>query len=229
MGLLLLSKTDGTVHRHGSPDRDHAVPLPLTFPRFPTMAKPRQLPSLEKLNELLRYDPGTGDLFWRVTVNSQHKEGSLAGGLNAGGYRRVGICGVYYLAHRICWSLYHKNLIMVDQMIDHINGDRSDNRIDNLRIVECWQNNHNRRDSKVDRGVFFLGEDKPKPWKAWISVRNNQKHLGHFKTKEEAIVARRNAELKHGIVELKSEAQTYPLDLHTTNPRTCTQSSSSNN
>ena len=105
--------------------------------------------------ELFDYNPDTGALVWRsarrgVTV------GSVAGVINASGYRQAGVNRRIVLVHRLVWLLVYGEL---PAEIDHINGDRADNRISNLRSATGGQNKQNRRMLKRNtsglKGVFF--------------------------------------------------------------------------
>jgi hypothetical protein len=168
--------------------------------------KAKELPPLEWLNEWLTYDAEVGKLYWKKQRGSYAKAGSEAGGLHAKGYIRVGIKGNYYQAHRICWTLYHQELIGTEVILDHINGDRGDNRICNLRVVELWQNNHNRRCPNPEtKGVHFNPKSsKVKPWKATIKINNTLHYLGTYETQEEAVAARHQAEAELGVAWLRS-------------------------
>ncbi|UOL49228.1 HNH endonuclease [Stenotrophomonas phage BUCT603B1] len=86
----------------------------------------------ERVSELLEYRH-TGELVWRETWNAQCRAGQVAGSLNCTGYRRIRIDGTRYRAHRLVWLLHTGK--HPDDQLDHINGVRDDNRIENLR--EC--------------------------------------------------------------------------------------------
>ena len=96
----------------------------------------------EKLRETLRYDPETGLFFWRCNRQGGAKAGTIAGCFDAGGYVRVTCLGRTYPAHRLAW-LYVTGMWPTNE-VDHINGDRSDNRWANLRAAESSQNSMNR-------------------------------------------------------------------------------------
>jgi hypothetical protein len=108
-------------------------------------------------------------------------------------YRRVSINSVNYQEHRIIW-LWHGNEIPDGMQIDHINGDKHDNRIENLRCVTQEENLKNRRFT-AGTGVYF-----DKASQKWVAqsrlTHGKQKFLGRFNTKEEAIQARKEYDLK---------------------------------
>ncbi len=89
-----------------------------------------------------------------------------------------------------------------DMHIDHINGNKLDNRRGNLRVVTAQMNQMNRRrlsksNTSGARGVSRVASAKWKPWRAQIMVNRRAIHLGMFATRDEAIVARRAAEVEH--------------------------------
>lgn len=87
-----------------------------------------EFPSLEELNRLLIYDAASGT-FARPIKNTTENE-----------YVKIGISGKTYSAHRLAWYLFYKRRPRDGYEIDHINGNRSDNRIENLREVTPRQN-----------------------------------------------------------------------------------------
>lgn len=86
----------------------------------------------------LSYDPETGSLRWR----DGPKAGRVAGTVGVSGYRRVCINGKQLRAHRIAWFIYHG--AMPNDQVDHVNRNRDDNRISNLRDVSNAENQRNR-------------------------------------------------------------------------------------
>lgn len=91
---------------------------------------PNDLPPIERVRELLKYDPDTGELRWRVK-RPRALPNQIAGSLNkVTGYISVGIDGDVYLVHRVGWALYHGT--WPAGYLSHKNGDTSDNRIANL-------------------------------------------------------------------------------------------------
>lgn len=102
------------------------------------------LPNIKRLQELFEYRKGK--LFWRVDgKHGKVRKGDEAGFLNnVDGYRRVGVDGQYYAVHRIIWRL-HNPRGRIPFILDHIDGNRGNNAIENLRVVSHSENMLNRR------------------------------------------------------------------------------------
>lgn len=148
------------------------------------------------LKELLHYCPETGIFRWRVSLGTA-KAGSVAGYLDGNGYQQIGIQGKPYLAHRLAW-LYEFGEFPPNDL-DHKNRVRSDNRICNLRPATKAENNQNcsmRRDNTSGHvGVYWYKRDKK--WRAKIQINRKTTQLGRFTNLEDAIAARKAAELKY--------------------------------
>jgi hypothetical protein len=104
------------------------------------MPAPAELPSIELLREL--FDYADGFLYWRVNKGPKAQKGSRAGAVNTEGYWLVGINRKKYLAHRLIWVMHGNSPVA---LLDHINGDRLDNRIENLREADPGINMRNMR------------------------------------------------------------------------------------
>jgi len=140
--------------------------------------------TLERLKELLTYDPETGD-FKRTTVRGGRKVGSTAGTV-IHGYICIGVDCRVFQAHRLAWFYTHG--VWPKGELDHINRNRSDNRIVNLRETTKQQNQYNastRQDSTSGfKGVYF--EKESKRWKAQGVLDKKRINIGRFSTPEEA-------------------------------------------
>lgn len=128
-------------------------------------------------------------LVWLVERGRKCKPGSPAGCLTKFGYWYIG-CGYrHYLAHRFVWFL-HNGEIPNGLDIDHIDGDRSNNKISNLRLATRSQNLRNKKISKSNKtgfkGVFKLPNGR---FQSSIRVNGKQNYLGVFSTAEEAGLA----------------------------------------
>lgn len=99
----------------------------------------KPLPSLDRIRELFTYSPESGE-FYRVVARAQNATtGSIAGSLDPSGYIRIYVDGTPYQAHRLAW-LYSYGEDPQGFYINHINSNRSDNRIDNLEAVTSRSN-----------------------------------------------------------------------------------------
>lgn len=138
------------------------------------------------LREILKYDPETGIFTWIVDRSKAVKSGSIAGCKGKQiGYITIGIKGRVYKAHRLAWLYSYGD--WPKGLIDHINGDKSDNRLTNLRDVMADGNSQNvrkpnRRNKSGFMGVIWF-QNK---WRATLSVNGKCKWLGDYTTPEEA-------------------------------------------
>jgi hypothetical protein len=131
------------------------------------------------------YDPKTGVLRWKIKL-SNVKVGDVTGYESNGGYLQVGWDGKIYLAHRIIWLIVHGE--WPPEQLDHINGDRTDNRLVNLRCVSNRQNSLNKERHRKGnlQGAYRLNRNLKSPWKAIIQIDGERKHLGYFPTEQQA-------------------------------------------
>lgn len=139
-----------------------------------------------RLRSLVRYDAATGTLHWRVLL-PRRKRGPLGAPAGHGGRLQTPIDGRAHYIHRLVW-LYHHDEWPADQ-VDHINGDKRDNRIENLRVVSNGENAQNRR----VRGVTY--ERRNGRWRARIMVDGKSISLGYFATEREALAEYQRAKL----------------------------------
>jgi hypothetical protein len=139
--------------------------------------------TLERARALLVYDPADGVIRWRVSNGSRARAGSIAGAIEAGGYIRICIDGRFHRAHRLAWLLAHG--AWPTRSIDHINGNKADNRLCNLRDVTANVNLQNIRRARSDNRSGLLGVARDKTgFRAVIKVAGKQKYLGTFPTPE---------------------------------------------
>lgn len=138
----------------------------------------------ELLQELFYYE--NGFLFNKVKRSSNAMPNTLAGTLpNNSDYRRVSISNKIYLEHRIIW-IYFNGLIPKGMFIDHINQNKKDNSIENLRLCTRSENQYNRGAYKNNtsgfKGVSF--NKALNKYSAQMRVNDVKKHLGYFDSAE---------------------------------------------
>ena len=145
-----------------------------------------QIITQAQLKEYIHYSPLTG-VFTRISSPYEAKLGVINSCANhSNGYFQIGISGKLYKAHRLAWMYMHGE--WPKDQIDHINRDKIDNRIDNLREASSAQNNQNvglRSDNASGiKGVTYYKITGK--WVAKINISGKLKHIGYFKTLEEA-------------------------------------------
>ena len=165
----------------------------------------------EYVRECLDYDPETGLFTWKTRPLEHFKDkrscnswnakfaGKKTGVLSNTGYLVIKINRRKYRAHRLAWLIVYGK--WPDNQIDHNDGKRENNRIDNLSDVPNHINGKNQKlritNKSGHQGVFKRG----KSWVARIRVNYQYLHLGSFKNKQEAIKVRKSAEIEHGFHE----------------------------
>lgn len=149
-----------------------------------------------RVKELLHYNPDTGVFTWIKKSKKSIPIGAIAGSRHNQGYSSLRIDYKRYLAHRIAW-LYVFGEMPVG-FVDHINRDRSDNRISNLRIVTRSENQQNHKLRKDNTSGFSgISRDRRSgKWHARIWINGKSSNVGLFQTIGEAIDARQKAEKK---------------------------------
>ena len=167
-----------------------------------------------QLRQLLRYDPETGILYWNAREPEWFEDGkrpaewrarnwnSLFAGKPAGyiaphGYNLIQLPGRMECAHRIAWTMVHGEW---PEFIDHVDGDRANNKLSNLRNVTRGENARNKaRPSNNKSGVigvsWYKGECR---WVAEIKHNRKKISLGRYATFEDAVAARKRGEVKYG-------------------------------
>lgn len=182
--------------------------------------KTRPLPDQETLRALLDYDPETGELRWKCrpesmfqserhgrTWNTRFATQPAFTAVTGAGYHDGDLFGVKYLAHRIIWKIVSG---VEPRDIDHVNGNRVDNRLVNLREVSRSTNSKNaslRTDNTSGIvGVHFCA--RRQRWNAQIKVNRRHINLGHFPSLNDAVAARKAAETKYGFHENHGKART---------------------
>jgi len=150
---------------------------------------------IESMKAHIDYCPETGVMTWKKVLSNRVKVGMQCGAnIDSKGYGRVCFSGKQYRAHRVAWAIHYGEDAC--GQIDHINGDRLDNRICNLRIATNQENSRNNcisaNNTSGATGVTW--HKKSGKWMAQIVVSYKPIYLGLFKNKEQAVQARKKAE-----------------------------------
>jgi len=159
----------------------------------------KPLPPLEELKEFLDYNPDTGIFTWIKKTNRRIKVGQVTAITSANGYMRIMFKTIYYYAHRLAYYMYY-GIDPLEKLVDHIDGDKANNKINNLRLATRSQNGMNRVSLAINNTSGATGvvwNKRKKKWAARITIDRFQKHLGLFASKEDAIKSRREAETKY--------------------------------
>ena len=145
-------------------------------------AKP--IPSQERLKELFDYKDGC--LYWAASNHKfNNRVGRRAGCSTRSIYRRVAIDGKRYPESRLIWAWHHGD-IPVDLVVDHINRNKADNRIENLQVITTRENTSNWQKRDLPTGVFKVYNK----FRAQADKFGKRTFLGSFNTVEEAVAAR---------------------------------------
>ena len=164
----------------------------------------KELPTVDYLRKRLRYEPETGKLFWLDYAEMpSHWRTRFAGKeafitVNGHGYRTGNIDRAKFRAHRVAWAIHYGQ--WPSRQIDHKNGVRADNRIENLRVVTPQENMRNSK-MRCDNASGVSGVSWVKArgkWLARIKIDGRPKHLGLFDSIEDAAAARAEASARYG-------------------------------
>lgn len=138
--------------------------------------------------------------------------GLPSGWVNSTGYRHVSADGAEFLAHRVIWLMHYGYL--PEKPIDHINGIRDDNRIENLRLASHAENSQSGHILRSPNKSGYRGVHRSccgKKWVSQIRAFGAHYHLGTFETKEEAALAYNKASKKYcGEFSYENILQSYP-------------------
>lgn len=149
--------------------------------------KPRL--AVERLREVLDYDPSNGEFRWKVRTSNRVRVGERAGCLNSSlGYRSIGLDGEQFWAHHLAWYYINGHWPALD--LDHRNGLRDDNRIGNLREDPGGMNAQNLHGAQRNNQSGFLGVcRKGNRWLAQLTAGGSRVWQATFDTPEEAHAA----------------------------------------
>lgn len=153
--------------------------------------------SYHKANKYFRYDAETGVIFWRVNKKRARK-GCQAGTVMLVGYILIRLDGQRYYAHRLAWLLHYGE--WPKNQIDHIDQNKGNNKITNLRDVDAQTNMRNARlnirNTSGVMGVYM--DDTCGRWGARIRINEKFIWLGFFDDWFDAVCARKAADYKYG-------------------------------
>jgi hypothetical protein len=163
------------------------------------MAYFKPLPSIDRLKEIFVIDESSPSGLRTKSARSGPGFDRIAGAASFGGYWKVMLDGVFYKVHRIIYAMHHET----DPgclVVDHINRNKQDNRVENLRLLSHQLNGINARlyshNTIGERGVSAVRRGSVIKFRARITVNGECLHLGYFETREEARKAREAAECR---------------------------------
>ena len=167
---------------------------------------------IDYIKNHISYDENTGK-FYRIRIlnddpKSAHRIGCEIGNVTSNGYIEISIGEQKWSAHKLAWLLCNG---CYPDMIDHISGDKQDNRLCNLRLSNSLHNMRNRGKNKNNssgyNGVYVSGNK----YRARIKINGKLINLGTFETIEEAVDARRKANLMYNFSDEHGERESWDL------------------
>jgi len=166
---------------------------------MPNSKRKKPLPTADRIRELFDYDRDTGFFYRKSSKHCPWLVGKRSGSVTKKGYRLLHIDGVYYLEHRIAWLLCN-GPIPEGFSVDHIDSNKANNAIGNLRLAtECENCYHRPRKSDNKTGLKGVYKRENGKFRAAITINKKRTSLGTFATKEEAYAAYCEAAIRlHG-------------------------------
>jgi hypothetical protein len=156
------------------------------------------------INGVMSYNKNTGEFLWKKNAGGRAYAGRPAGYKNLKGYVQLRLENRTWLAHRLAWVAVHGSIDPASQ-IDHINGDRADNRIENLRCVSGFVNQQNRHAAAKHNKTAMLGvgiTPNGKKYTARITAFGKRYYIGSYATAEGAsqAYAQKKDKLNQGLL-----------------------------
>ena len=148
----------------------------------------------EILNFLFDYKDG--ELYWKFSLSCKSPKGTIAGSIKHDKYRRIGLNKKSYLAHRLIFMMHYGYM---PEIVDHIDGNRLNNRIENLREATKSQNSHNQKLSKKNTSGYknVTWNERKEKWLVNVRVHSMDFHIGYFDDIELADLAAQEARDKY--------------------------------
>lgn len=163
-----------------------------------------QSPLPDAIFECLHYNQNTGIITCARKYSTRSVVGAEVGTLNPDGYRRIQYKNKVYMAHRVAWLLHYGS--WPDKEVDHVDGNKLNNAISNLRCVHTKDNCKNRGVSKHNKtghpGVQF--DSATGKWRVQFRINKKNKHFGLFEDFNEAVDVAREQYIHHGFSERHS-------------------------
>lgn len=168
----------------------------------------KYLPDIAVLRQVLKCDPETGRLFWLPRPrhffrrdrdhrkwNTRYAGAEAFTTINAGGYRVAAIFDQKFYGHRVVFAFANGRWPVGE--IDHIDGDRTNNKISNLREASSLDNSRNSA-CRAGRSHPGIRQHANGRWRVGIGVAGRKIHLGYFNSYAHALATRKAAEEKYG-------------------------------
>ena len=162
--------------------------------------KPKMSP--DQLRRLFDLNAETGEIRWSTACSRGSLTHRVAGSNLNSGYRQVKVGGCSYLVHRVIWAIVYG--VWPERAIDHIDGNRSNNAVTNLRLATASQNMQNLAVKQTKSASGLMGaihvpgtSRRRERWESRIRVGGVQKYLGSFESPQDAHTAYMNAKSQH--------------------------------
>ena len=138
----------------------------------------------------LTYSPSSpSGLLWKVDIGTRAKAGTPAGSRRKDGYWTVKINGAVWKAHRLVVMLCYPTTDLTGKVIDHIDGNKSNNHIDNLKVCSSRTNQQNRYGHRAGKLVGAIYDNRRGRWRSVIVHNKQQRFLGYWDTEQQAHTA----------------------------------------